>query len=130
MSFEFEIDDSDRARAELIGTVGYDIQALFALRKHRDGLTQQQVADALNVDKSRINRCLSGHANLTLGTVADLSRAIRGKVLIKIVPEEDAGKWAIHWSNSAQTGTQNNFAGTEAKTTSFTPQQVTSGVWK
>lgn len=130
MSFEFEINESDRVRADLIGAVGGDLQALFAQRKKEEGLTQQQVADALEVDKSRVHRCLTGHANLTLGTVADLARAIRGKVLIKIVPEEEVGRWAIHWSNPTQTGTQNRAADDNPQARSFAPRQAASGVWK
>ncbi len=131
MSFEFEIDDSDRVRAELIGAVGNDLQALFAQRKREEGLTQKQVADELDVDKSRVHRCLTGHANLTLSTVADLSRAIRGKVLIKIVPEEEAGRWAIHWSNPAPTGSPHNkVIGGGPKAECAQPHQAATGIWK
>lgn len=130
MSFEFEISDSDRARSEVIGAVGSDLQALYAKRKREDGLTQQQVADVLDVDKSRINRCLTGYANLTLGTTADLTRAIRGKILIKIVPEEEASRWAIHFA-CATNSSSNNIAIVRNKDEVRTDvQQVASGVWR
>jgi hypothetical protein len=95
-----------------------------------DGLTQQQLSQTLEVDKSRINRCLTGHANLTLGTTADLARAMNGRVLIKIVAEEDAGRWAIHWSNPNQVSVPNKMLVDRAATNLSMSQQSVIATWK
>ncbi|MDP9872331.1 helix-turn-helix domain-containing protein [Agrobacterium tumefaciens] len=130
MSFEFELDESDVAKADLIAAVGKDLQALFAKRRSVVGLTQTKVADELGVDKSRVNRCLSGHANLTLSTVADITRVMKGRILIKIVPEEEAGRWAIHWTNSSQILPNAKSESRKGQPVSGAPLQATAGYWK
>lgn len=118
MSFEFDLSEEDRSRAEIIGHIGRDLQKMFVHRKAENGLTQQRLADELGLDKSRINRCLAGHANLTISTIADLSRAMKGKVIFKIVPEEQASQWVLSWSNPAARATSANTATTSSKTAS------------
>ena len=129
MSFEFEIDEGDRCRAELIGLIGKDLQKLFVHRKQADGATQQSVADAMGVDRSRVNKCLTGHANLTISTIADMSRAMKGKAIIKIVPEEDFCNWKLVWSNPKPTATggQNTSL---PPTSQATHPQAAVGNWK
>lgn len=130
MSFEFELELDDLARADLMASIGKDLQSLYAKRKASNGLTQKKVADELGVDKSRVNRCLSGHANLTLATVADMTRVMQGRVLVKIIPQEDAGKWAIHYTCSPNATTQNASSNKWLSATISAPRQAVSGTWK
>jgi transcriptional regulator with XRE-family HTH domain len=99
MSFEIEMDESDRAAADAVALFGNELQQFFMQRKNSDGLTQQKIADQLGVDKSRINRCLSGYNNLTLGTLGQLVHAMNGRIVAKIVPASQEAQWTVIWSN-------------------------------
>lgn len=86
MSFLFELDPKDEAAADLVTSVGKQLQRAVIAR----GLTQNEIAQKLGVDRSRVNKCLSGFNNLTLKSLAELSWAMDGKVKIQIdlFPEE------------------------------------------
>lgn len=85
MSFQFKLDDREEFVADAIGDVGSKLQASLRLRKAEDGLTQNEIAEKLGVDRSRINKCLSGFNNLTIKTLAELVWAMDGKLKIDIV---------------------------------------------
>lgn len=74
--FEFTLDPKEEASADFVAKVGSELQRAFERRKKQDKLTQQQLATMLDVDRSRIHRCLSGYNNLTLSTVAELAWAM------------------------------------------------------
>lgn len=74
--FEFTLDPKEEATADFVAKVGNELQRAFERRKKQDKLTQQQLATMLDVDRSRIHRCLSGYNNLTLSTVAELAWAM------------------------------------------------------
>lgn len=127
MSFEFELDEKEQARAELMGRVGTDLQSVFLHRKDEDGLTQAKLAEELGVDRSRVNRCLSGFGNLTLATISDLSFSMNAKVIIKIIPNEDAANWTLSWSNSRPPARYSAGIASKPETVN---QQAAVGVWR
>lgn len=54
-------------------------------RKHDDGgLTQKALADKLDIDKSVVNRRLTGRSNMTLETLADMTWGLGHCVEVKI----------------------------------------------
>jgi transcriptional regulator with XRE-family HTH domain len=50
-------------------------ERLFGFRE-RKGLSQEQIARLLDVDKSYISRLESGHANPTLATIVKLAQVL------------------------------------------------------
>lgn len=54
------------------------------------GLRQQQIAQMLDVDRSIINRRLTGEANLTLRSIADLAWATNHKIVFALEPRDVA----------------------------------------
>lgn len=76
MSFLFELDPAKEASAVFIAEVGRKLQAALLERKFEDQLTQSEIARRIGVDRSRVNRCFSGHANLTIGTLAEIAWAL------------------------------------------------------
>lgn len=75
-SFQFEIDEQSECATRFISRVrGELVDALLAEKAER-GLTQNDIAERLNVSPSMISRQLSGEANLTLRSVAELAWAL------------------------------------------------------
>lgn len=89
MSFEFSLHPKDEASATFVSKVGRLLQNVLERRKQRDRLTQQQLADRLGVDRSRVNRCFSGYNNLTISTLAELAWALNARIRIEIDLCED-----------------------------------------
>ncbi|CAN7253072.1 helix-turn-helix domain-containing protein [Neorhizobium sp. LjRoot104] len=85
MSFLFELDPKDEAIADLVADVGKKLQRTVNLR----GLTQNEIAQRLEVDRSRVNRCLSGFNNLTLKSLAELTWAMDSKIRFEIELNEE-----------------------------------------
>ena len=71
-SFLFDLDPKEEAAAEFVSESGRGLQQALVDRKQISKLTQQAMAEALGVDRSRVNRCFSGYANLTLEKLAEL----------------------------------------------------------
>lgn len=78
--FVFSLDPKEEASAELVARVGGELQRIFEERKKNEKLTKQDLATLLDVDRSRIHRCLSGYNNLTLATVAELAWALEADI--------------------------------------------------
>ena len=76
MSFTLDIHPEKMASAEFISEVGMELREALLHQKSENQLTQQELAARLGVNKSRINRCFSGFANLTIGTIAELAWAL------------------------------------------------------
>lgn len=76
MSYELKIDPRKRAAGRFIGKVRKALISAAVDEKKSSGLTQQQVASAIGVNKSVINRLLRGNANLTLRSVAEIAWAM------------------------------------------------------
>lgn len=76
-----QIDPKSRKAARFISRLQKTIQkALIA-----SGMTQQQVAEVLEVDRSVINRRLKGNANLTARSIAEFAYAFDKDVEIRFV---------------------------------------------
>jgi transcriptional regulator with XRE-family HTH domain len=95
MSFEIELDPNEEAGARLVAEVGGQLQELFVHRRTHDSVTQQDVADRLGVDRSRVNRCLSGFNNLTLSSLGEIANAMDGVVLHHVIPKEQTAEWRL-----------------------------------
>jgi transcriptional regulator with XRE-family HTH domain len=76
ISFEYDIGGKSRAGARFISRVRREVQRAFASEKAERKLTQQDIATKLGVNRSVINRQLSGLDNMTLRSAAELLWAI------------------------------------------------------
>jgi transcriptional regulator with XRE-family HTH domain len=88
MSFDFELSPKEEAGSEFVAIVGDKLQRALIRRKKSEKFTQQQLAEKLGVDRSRVNRCFSGSNNLTISTLAEIVWALDGRIVFDIV--EDA----------------------------------------
>lgn len=77
MSYRIKIDAKSRAVAKYISALQEKIQAALVA----SGMTQQEVAEKLGVDRSVINRRLKGKANLTARSIAEFSYAFDKEVV-------------------------------------------------
>ncbi|MGV1946794.1 MULTISPECIES: helix-turn-helix domain-containing protein [unclassified Agrobacterium] len=95
MSFEIEVNEFEEAGGRLVAEFGEQLQEVFVYRRENDGMTQQEIADRLCVDRSRVNRCLSGFNNLTIGSLGELAHAMESVVIHRVVPKEQVGEWKL-----------------------------------
>lgn len=84
MSFQFDLEPKEEAAAELIAAVGQRLQEVLVEHKAIDGLTQQELATRLGVNRAQVNRCFSGYHNLTLRSLAELVWALDAEIKIEI----------------------------------------------
>jgi plasmid maintenance system antidote protein VapI len=75
MSFQIGLSDRSKVSARFIRRVHREIQKAFSLRAE-EGMTQQQLADKLDVNRATVNKRLLGQDNLTLRSIADLAWAL------------------------------------------------------
>jgi transcriptional regulator with XRE-family HTH domain len=100
MSYRLKIDPKSRKAARFISRLQKAIQKALI----DSGKSQQDVATILGVDRSVINRRLSGKANLTARSVAEFAYALDKDIEFSFVD-----KSAIRHSNSANaTGVSSN----------------------
>jgi transcriptional regulator with XRE-family HTH domain len=76
MSFQFDIGSRARNAGRFIGRVRNELLRALSEKKKDGKLSQQALAKKLDVHRSLINRQLSGEANLTLRSLADLAWAM------------------------------------------------------
>jgi plasmid maintenance system antidote protein VapI len=76
MSFELEVSEKELAGAEFVAKVGKALQRALLERKTKGKFTQQELANLLEVDRARVNRCFSGYANLTAESLGELGWAL------------------------------------------------------
>ena len=76
MSFQIELDRFDEAYGHFLHDIRDAIQRTFEEEVKTRGLTQQDIADVLGVDRSVVSKRLSGGGNVTLKTVCDLYTAM------------------------------------------------------
>jgi transcriptional regulator with XRE-family HTH domain len=74
--FHFDIGSRARHAGRFIGRVRGELLRVLAEKKAKAGLPQQALAEKLGVKRSLINRQLSGEANLSLRSLADLAWAM------------------------------------------------------
>jgi len=56
----------------LVGSIESQLRQAFAKRHEEEGLTQAALAERLGVDRSAVNRRLTGRVNMTEETIADM----------------------------------------------------------
>jgi plasmid maintenance system antidote protein VapI len=71
MSYQMKIDPKSRKAARFISRLQSRIQTALS----ESGMTQQQVATKIGVDRSVVNRRLLGKANLTARSIAEFAYA-------------------------------------------------------
>jgi Helix-turn-helix domain len=80
-SLQITISPNRRAAARFVGSVRRALQKAFVEEQRKSGLSQSDIARALNVHRSVINRELKGFKDITLGRVAELAWAMKKKPL-------------------------------------------------
>jgi hypothetical protein len=75
-SFQISITPNRRAAGRYVTRVRRSLQKALAEENKKRGLTQSDIARAIGVHRSVINRELSGRADITLGRVAELAWAM------------------------------------------------------
>ena len=81
--FRFDIDTRSRMAGRFIGRVRRELLKAIVEEKH-GGLTQQELARRLETRRSDINRQLSGEAEITLRSLADLAWALDREVTVEL----------------------------------------------
>ena len=84
MSLLFDIGEKSRRIARFIGKVHRELQDALEHEKKTRGLTQQQIASLLNVNRSVINREFLGGGNLTLRRLAELAWALGWEIVFEL----------------------------------------------
>jgi transcriptional regulator with XRE-family HTH domain len=81
MSYRLKIDRRSLKAAKLISKLQTEIQKALI----ESGMTQQEVAERLGVDRSVINRRLKGSANLTARSISDFAYVLDRDVKLELV---------------------------------------------
>ncbi|MBN9008473.1 MAG: helix-turn-helix domain-containing protein [Rhizobiales bacterium] len=90
--FQFDVGDRARKTGRLVGRVRDELVRALADKRLKERITQQGLAKKLGVHRSQINRQLSGEANLTLRSLADLAWAMNMDVVFELrEPASPAG---------------------------------------
>ena len=75
-SYQMPLSDKQRKTGRFVYDAQRELLNAFVDEKKSRGLTQQEIADKLGVEKSVINRRLNGQANLTLRVFAEMAWAM------------------------------------------------------
>lgn len=67
------------------------MRRVFRLRADAGGLTQDDIAASLSIDKSLVSRRLKGTDNFTLKTLSFMATAMRCRLQIRFRPYEELG---------------------------------------
>ena len=67
----------------LVGAIESQLRDAYA-RRHDEGVTQSSLARKVGVGRAAINRRLTGRANLTIKTIADLVWALDHSIKVEI----------------------------------------------
>ncbi len=86
--YQTRIDPKERQVARFLGDVERAFQRAFTEAKKERKLTQQQIAVALGVDRSAINRRLLGRENMTERSIAEMAWAMGYDIEFKLVRRE------------------------------------------
>jgi hypothetical protein len=83
-SYQIAIDPHRRAAARFVGQVRRALQKAFIEEQKKRGLSQAEIARALKVHRSVINRELKGFKDITLGRVGELAWAMERQPFFSI----------------------------------------------
>ena len=75
-SFQIAIEPNRRAAARFVGQVRRSLQKAFVEEQNKRGLSQSDIARALKIHRSVINRELKGVKDITLGRIGELAWAM------------------------------------------------------
>jgi hypothetical protein len=75
-SYEYNTDDKSRAGSRYIARIAEELQKALFTEKSVRKLTQQAIADKLGVNRSVVNRQVSGLENMTARSIAEFLWAI------------------------------------------------------
>jgi transcriptional regulator with XRE-family HTH domain len=84
-SYQMRLTDRERKVGRAVYRTQRQIIRALAKAKDKKGLTQQALAEKLGVDRSVINRRVTGRANLTLRTLAELAWALGCELDVQFV---------------------------------------------
>ena len=73
MSYKMKISTRDRSAGRFKSRVHRALMKAVIAAKNEKGITQSQIAEMMEVDKSVVSRILNGHGNLTLKTIGEIS---------------------------------------------------------
>ena len=96
MSYQLKLSAKDMKVARLISRLAKLIQVELV----DSGMTQQEVARKIGVDRSVVNRRLSGSANLTARSIAEFAYAFDKDIEIKFSGEREKLKFANAYSSN------------------------------
>lgn len=83
-SFRFDIGGRSRFAGRLLGQIRSELLRALAERKKESGLSQQKLAQKLDVDRGLINRQLAGEEHLTLRSLADIAWALDMEIRFEV----------------------------------------------
>jgi hypothetical protein len=105
-SFHFDIGSRARHAGRFIGRVRNELLRALAERKANSAFPQQALAEKLRIERSQINRQLSGEANLSLRSLADLAWAMDMEISFELkTPAAKAGQNQLTLSQPMTTST-------------------------
>jgi hypothetical protein len=84
-SFQITISPSRRAATRFVSKVRRSLQKALLEEERRTGLKQTDIARAIGVHRSVINRELRGTKDITLGRIAELAWAMGRKPVFELV---------------------------------------------
>jgi plasmid maintenance system antidote protein VapI len=84
MSYQIQLSDRSRQAGRFIARVHKAIQNAVV----RSGKKQQEIAAALGMDRSAVNRRILGQSNLTLRTISDLAWVLDQDIVFELVPKK------------------------------------------
>lgn len=111
------VDDRRRTFVRMLGEIHHALNEALEEEAKKRGLTISEMARLIGKDKGFVSRRLSGLANMTLQTLADLAYALNRPVKI-FLPSRDVPTW----SNRAPAG--------EATAAANVPAPLQAGVDK
>jgi transcriptional regulator with XRE-family HTH domain len=83
-SFQITLTPSKRAAGRFVSRVRRAIQRALAEEEKKRGITQSDLARAIGVNRSVINREIRGHKDMTIGRVAELAWALGRKPIFDL----------------------------------------------
>lgn len=117
MSFQISINPSRRAAGRYISKVRRALQRAVVEEREKKGMTQSDIARAINVHRSVISRELNGRSDITLGRVGEIAWALGRDISFDLVEREElAGEnfpqiaaganstWMVHAADSEPEG--------------------------
>lgn len=92
-SLMFDIGERGRTVARFIAHVRSELQRAFVAERRENKLTQQAIAQKLGVNRSVINRQLTGIENLTVKRVIELAWAMGWEVKFSLEKSSGGGNY-------------------------------------